>query len=95
MTVRLVVALVLLLVVVACGMASTFAAWRIVEEVNPRLPENEKFDPVGWTFPKQLRLFREYRRLYPSGRLVSRFWFLVTAMFTSLLGIAWLVGFFR
>ena len=95
MTLRLVVALVLLLVAASCGMASTAALWRMVEEVNPKLPENDKFDPMWWAFPKYLRLFREYRRLYPSGRLVRRFWSLVTAMFASLLGMAFLFGFFR
>jgi hypothetical protein len=94
MTMRLVAALVLLLAGVGSAIAATSVSWKMVEQVNSRLPDNERFDSVWWAFPKYLRLFRQYRRLYPSGRLVSHFWYLQTAMLVSLVGVAWLVGFF-
>jgi hypothetical protein len=81
MTLRLAFTLVLLLCVGACGLASTINGFAIVEAVNAKLPEREQFDSLWWGPSKTSRLRREYRRLYPEGKLLRRQSVLGGAMF--------------
>lgn len=92
---RLVAVPVLLSAVGACGIASASMSWRMIEEVNSNLPESQRFDLLGWTVPKYRRLSREYKRLYPAGRLASQFWYFAAAMLALLIGVAWLIGSFE
>jgi hypothetical protein len=92
MTLRFASAFVLLLCVGAFGLASTINQFAMVEAVNERLPSREQFDPFWWGPAKILKLQREYRRLYPDGRLLRRQGFLVAAMFVCILLTALLFG---
>jgi hypothetical protein len=65
----------------------------IVEAVNAKLPTADQFGELGWGPIKTLRLHREYRRLYPDGRLVTRCGILSMAMLLSLVAAATLFGF--
>ena len=69
---RLAFTFALLLSVGAFGLASTITGFAIVEAVNEKLPEREQFDPFWWGPSKTFRLRREYRRLYPEGKLLGR-----------------------
>jgi hypothetical protein len=40
---------------------------KILEKVNSRLPEAERFKSAWWGPSKKERLNREYRRLFPDG----------------------------
>ena len=84
MTLRLAFALVPLLCVGALGLASTINGFAIVEAVNAKLPEREQFDPFWWGPSKSFRLRREYRRLYPEGKLLRRQNVLAGAMFVCI-----------
>ncbi len=42
----------------------------MVDKVNEKLPEAEKFGQLGWYLAKRLRLNREYKRFYPGGQLL-------------------------
>ena len=92
MTLRLAFTLVLLLCVGACGLASTINGFAIVEAVNAKLPEREQFDPFWWGPGKTFRLRREYRRLYPEGKLLRRQSILAAAMFVCTLLAALVLG---
>ena len=81
MTLRLAFAFVLLLCVGAFGLASTITQFAMVEAVNAQLPAAEQFDFL-WRGPsKTSRLRREYRRLYPEGKLLRRQRVLAAVMF--------------
>jgi hypothetical protein len=80
MTLRLVLTFALALCVGAFGLASTITGFAIVEAVNAKLPEREQFDPFWWGPSKTFRLRREYRRLYPEGKLLRRQNVLAVAM---------------
>ncbi len=54
------------------GIASALNQWAMVDAVNTQLPEQERFEPLGWWFGKAARLSQEYRRLFPSGPLLRR-----------------------
>jgi tellurite resistance protein TehA-like permease len=41
----------------------------MIGEVNRKRDEGNLISYFGFTFPKMLRIFGEYRRSYPSGRL--------------------------
>jgi hypothetical protein len=56
----------------ACGMLSTFVFFDIVEQVNEQLPTERHFAPLGWYWTKYQKLGREYKRLYPDGRLLRK-----------------------
>jgi hypothetical protein len=84
MTFRLAFTFVLLLCVGAFGLASTINQFAIVEAVNAKLPEREQFDSLWWGPSKTSRLRREYRRLYPEGKLLRRQSVLGGAMFVCI-----------
>lgn len=54
------------------GLVSAVTQATMVEEVNRRLPEDQRFEDAWWGPDKIVRLFREYRRLYPDGPLLRR-----------------------
>jgi hypothetical protein len=66
----------------------------LVEQANARLPKQEQFFPLGWYAPKTLRLFREYRRLFPDGNLHLQIWSLAVFAFALWLCVVWAIGFF-
>ena len=61
----------------------------MADKVNERLPEEQRFELLGWHFEKTQRLNREYRRLYPDGRLIWRIRVLWTISFVCLLISVW------
>jgi len=65
----------------------------MVDAVNAKLPEDERFQHLGWYLTKTLRLHREYRRLYPIGTLLRRQGVLAMAMLVCLVLAISLVGF--
>jgi len=72
MTIRIVAGLVIFLGVPVFGCAGTIAGFRVIEAVNAKLPERERFEPFGWYLSKSLRLRDTYHHLYPDGRLLRR-----------------------
>jgi hypothetical protein len=92
MTFRLAFTFALLLCVGSLGLASTITQFAIVEAVNAQLPAREQFDPFWWGPSKTSRLRREYRRLYPEGKLLRRQNVLGGAMFICILLAALALG---
>jgi len=93
MTWRIAIAFALLLCSGGFGLAATINNGAIVDAVNAKLPSDAQVDPLGLSFTKTQRLHREYRRLYPEGRLLWRegalgglgfFCVLVAALFMGL-----------
>jgi len=41
----------------------------MIGEINRKRQEGNLISYFGFTFPKLLRIFREYRSLYPDGKL--------------------------
>jgi hypothetical protein len=77
-----------------CGLLAMFTGYEMMDRVNERLPKEAQFDPLGWYWSKTRRLFREYRRLFPQGRLIFRARFLWGLGCVCMLGCAWGLGFF-
>jgi hypothetical protein len=77
-----------------CGLMSTLVSLKMVDMVNDRLPEVERFGALGWHFSKTQRLHREYRRLHPDGQLLVRLRVLMALSAVCLLICAWSLGFF-
>jgi len=94
MTTRVIVGIVALACVAACGMIATFAAFEMMDKVNDRLPRDQQFDPLAWYPPKYQRLQSEYRRLYPEGRLAVKARVATALGFASLFVAAWGFGLF-
>jgi hypothetical protein len=74
--------------VVVCGIWSQEIHWRIVEKVNARLPEAERFQPLFWGPLKRIRLNEEYRRLFPDGTVLKQMHRLMAIAFTALACLA-------
>jgi hypothetical protein len=55
-----------------CGIAWSYIWQEMVDEVNRRLPPDERFFPAFWHMGKTGRLLSEYARLYPNGKLKRR-----------------------
>ena|SRR5271156_1860617 len=94
MSVRLIIGLVAIALVAACGMSSSLVLFKIVDQVNALLPKDAQFGQLVWYLGKYRRLQREYRRLYPDGGLFRRFWSLVVLMFAFGLVCAWAMRIF-
>lgn len=75
-------------------MIATFANYEMMDKVNENLPNEEQFDALGWYLSKYQRLRREYRRLYPNGRLLIKVRVLTALMFACFLICAWGFGLF-
>src|SRR2546422_8170476 len=77
MVVRIVIAAILMVGVMACGMASMIESWRLVDQVNRTLPPDRRFNPIGWHLVKALDFREAYEGLgqgrYPPRRLL-RLW---------------------
>lgn len=41
----------------------------MIGEINRKRQENKQISYFGFTFPKMLRIYREYRRLHSNGKL--------------------------
>jgi hypothetical protein len=95
MTLRITVGIIALVCVPACGLLSSFALYEMMDKVNKKLPRQERFAPAWWYAEKYIRLFREYKRLYPEGRVLTRFHVLTALMFVCLLVCVWGFGTFR
>ncbi|HZM90010.1 MAG TPA: hypothetical protein VFF31_26050 [Blastocatellia bacterium] len=93
MTLRIGAALVLLFCVGGFGLAAAINHYAIVEAVNAKLRREEEFELLGWYPRKALRLRSEYRRLYPTGRLLRREGVLEAIMLLCLVLAAAIIGF--
>lgn len=93
MTIRIVAGLVIFLGVPVFGCAGTIAGFRVIEAVNAKLPERERFEPFGWYLPKYLRLRDAYYHLYPEGQLLRRQGVFSAIMLGCLVTAAVLFGF--
>jgi len=63
----------------------------MVDEVNRKLPEDQQFEHLFWYPTKSLRLIREYKRLYPNGRL-NRIRIIVQILLFTLVAISAILG---
>jgi hypothetical protein len=75
------------------GLAATLTSFEIVDAVNSKLPPLERFEEYWWGFDKMERLRWEYRRLFPSGRLLRRYDLCLLAGLSGLLSVAFLLFF--
>ena len=94
MTARFIAGLLALAGVSACGIAAGLANFEMMDKVNNNLPESQQFSALGWYSSKVQRLYREYRRLYPEGRLLYRVRVLQALMAAGLLICVGALGFF-
>jgi hypothetical protein len=81
---KLATAFALLLCVGGFGIAATITQFAIVDAVNEKLPKSKQFEHLGWYLAKTLRLYCEYRRFYPKGKLLRRQVVLWTIMLVCL-----------
>ena len=84
---RMVIAFAFFIISATCGVLSTLLHWEIMEKVNARLPASEQFQPLWWGPFKRMSLNKEYRRLFPDGKDLTRIYRLAAIMFASLVGL--------
>ena len=88
---KLVAASVLLLCVGGLGLSASIIQFAIVDAVNEKLPNDEQFQHLGWYLTKSARLRSEYRRFYPTGKLLRRQYILGSLMLVCLIVAALLI----
>jgi hypothetical protein len=94
MAARIVVGIVALACGSICCMIATFANFEMLYRVNASLPKSDQFNALGWYFFKTQRLHREYKRLYPAGRLLLKLRVLMALMIGCLFIAVWGFEFF-
>ncbi len=92
-TTRFIIGVFALVCVPVCGIASSLVSFEMVEKVNERLPKDQQFAALWWHGPKNRRLWREYKMLYPGGSLLRKLCTLGVLMFACLLTCVWALGF--
>jgi len=70
---------------------SAMLGFKILALVNARLSPQDQFKPYGWWFGKSVRLWREYRRLYPEGTLYRTKTLLAVGATAMLFVMVWLL----
>ena len=60
----------------------------MIGEINRKRQEGNLISYFGFAFPKLLRIFREYRSLYPDGKLHIYNLAAVALMFIGMIGVA-------
>jgi hypothetical protein len=62
-------AVVLFCLAFSCAILSAFFLWQQIGEINRKLADNEQISYWGMHPVKMAKIKREYRRLYPSGKI--------------------------
>ena len=75
-------------------LCSGFIMFAMIGEINRKLPEQERIGYFFGHLAKYLRIFREYRRLYPKGRLLLFHHVSFAAAMALLLAAGWRLGLF-
>lgn len=89
---RLIAGIVSLSIVAAAGVSSSILVTKMIDEINRQKPAHEAVSYVGSTFAKNRRIFREYRRLYPQGKLITYAWTAIAAFAIGLVSAAICIG---
>jgi hypothetical protein len=92
---RVILAVFFLLSTSVCGFIASAKFWELTVLVNEKLPERDRFLLMGWYWNKQQRVLKEYRRLYPDGRLDWEWKKFVFAMAILGFGAAISIGIIR
>jgi hypothetical protein len=92
MSSRVTIGVIALVFVSACGLISALVNQRMVEQVNIKLPSEERIEPLGWYFSNTQRLHREYKKLHPEGHLLVTARLLIALMISGLLICTWCFG---
>jgi hypothetical protein len=69
MSTRVVSGIILLCVAISALFLTNLFVTMMIGKINRKRQEPEFVSCFGFTFPKMLRIFREYRRLYGGGKL--------------------------
>jgi hypothetical protein len=66
---RIVAGIILFCLAVSAVFLTNLFVTMMIGEINRKRQEGDLISYFGFTFPKMLRIFREYRLLYPDGKL--------------------------
>jgi hypothetical protein len=70
------------------GLCANVAFWKTVAEVNAQLPEGQKFSWFWWTLGKQIRLWKEHKRLCAESPWRKRLVFCYAMAFVFMILVA-------
>ena len=76
-------------------LASVLMVYRMVDDVNLKVPEGQQFEYAYWYPGKVGKLKKQYQRSYPEGRLVFLFNICIALSGVFALVFMWRFGFFR
>lgn len=69
MNIMVVIAIISVCVMISGGFLANMFLMMMIAEINRKRPENDLISYFGFTYFKMRRIFREYPRLYPDGKL--------------------------
>lgn len=76
-------------------LASTLVFFAMIGEVNRKVPDEQRISYLFWHFNKYRTILRQYRQLYPGGRLALYCYMLIGVGICLFLASAWEFGFFH
>jgi hypothetical protein len=89
MRIETVLGIVLFGAAMTCMVLSGLVTFAMIGEINRKVPEEDRISYLGGGPDKPLHLYREYRRLYPDGRLHRLLVALLVCMMVLLAFVAW------
>ena len=69
MIIKVIVAVVAFCTALSGLILANMFIFMMIGEINRRRQDGDLVSYFGYTFPKMLRIFEEYRRVYPNGKL--------------------------
>ena len=82
-------------VAMTCIIGAGFILFAMIGEINRKLPDNEQISYL-WGHPAAYsRIYAEYKRFYPEGRLLLLYKIVLYSGFAFLVVCAWLSGMFK
>ena len=69
MSSKLIVGIIFFCLILSAIVSANMFLIMMIGEINRKREGNHLISYFGFTFSKMLRIFREYRRLYPEGKL--------------------------
>jgi hypothetical protein len=68
-SIRVIAGVIFFCVGIAAAITGNMFTTMMISEINRQRKEDNQISYLGFTPPKTLKIFSEYRRLYPQGRL--------------------------
>jgi hypothetical protein len=89
---RLIIGIVAFCAATTAAIYSSMIEARMIDEINRKKSEGDLISQFWFTAQKHARIRKEYRQLYPDGKLLTYLWTATAVVFTGFVVVAVCLG---